>query len=457
MQQTSQYAKALPAILAEMEKEREEDETQQPDQDGQGDGEKVVYVYPLEGGGVVFTQTPIDEEPQTLIVNTQEPETDIRPPQRKDPPYFLHFLLLLLLFVGLESADAMLTDLFSPTATITIIPQQKAITTAATFPIGTGKNDVQGRVLPALTLSQSLTVRASGKGHQGAKNATGTLTFYNGSFQSVTVSSGTVFIGRDGMQIATTQDAMIPAADSSTNPPTFGQAPVSAQAVRKGISGNIKAYDINGSCCAASVIIKNLAPFANGQDARDFTYVTKGDIQKANETLTPHLLQSEQGALSAQLQPGETLTTPTCTPSVFSNHHPGDEAASVQVTVSETCKAVAYDRQSLQAAALQLVLGRLTNLNAQYQLIGAIQITIRSVTMQQGSAALTATIHGVWVYQLNEERIKNLVAGKPRLQAIQLLLRLPGVQRISIAGISDNQALPDDTTHIHLLIIYAAF
>src|SRR5947209_6206920 len=230
--QSSKYARQVPAILAEMEQERERDD-KQPDQ-GEQVPEKVVYIYPLEGGGVVFTETPIDEPAAPNVVSA-EPETDQRPITRKDPPYFLHFLLLLLLFVGLDSAGTMLTAFFTPTATITIIPQQQALTTSATFPIGPG--DVTGRVLPALTLSQSQTVQATGRGHQDARSATGTLTFYNGQLQSVTIPTGSIFTGGNGVQIVTDETATIPATDPITNPPTFGQIPVSAHVIQPGPSG----------------------------------------------------------------------------------------------------------------------------------------------------------------------------------------------------------------------------
>lgn len=461
--QTSQYAQAVPLILADMEQGREEDEQRNAPPDPTPQPQRM-HVYPAideEGNvGLLVTKTPLppqEQEQEPHIVESGEFEIDRRPTTQKDPPHFWHVLLLLLLFVGLDSADTLVTALFSPTVTITILPQQAAITTNATFPIGAGRNAVQGRMLPVLTLSQSLSLAATGKGHQDARTATGTLTFYNGQFQSVTVSSGTVFTGRDSVRITITQDAVIPAADPSTNPPAFGQVTVSVQAAQPGAGGNIPAFDLSGSCCATSVIVKNLAPFANGQDARDFTYVTRQDIQQANEMLTPHLVQSERGALNAQLQPGETLTTPTCTPSSFSDHRPGDEVASVQVTVSETCRAVAYSQQSLQAAALQLIHARLTHLGTQYRRVGALQITVHSVAMQNGSATIAAAVHGVWVYQIDEEQIKALVAGKPRLQAIRLLQKLSGIQRVSIAGIADNQVLPDDTTHIRLLLIYAVF
>src|SRR5438445_2189203 len=76
--QSCKYARQVPAILAEMEQERERDD-KQPDQ-GEQVPEKVVYIYPLEGGGVVFTETPIDEdEPAAPTVVSAGPETDQRP------------------------------------------------------------------------------------------------------------------------------------------------------------------------------------------------------------------------------------------------------------------------------------------------------------------------------------------------------------------------------------------
>lgn len=445
--QSSKYARQVPTILAETEQERERDD-KQPDQDEQ-EPEKVVYIYPLEGGGVVFTETPIEEdESAPRIVESGEPETDQRPIQRKDPPYFLHFVLLLLLFICLDSADTTLTALFTPTATITVIPQQQALTTSATFPIGTGPGDVTGRVLPVLTLSQSQTEQATGRGRQDARPASGTLTFYNGSFSSQTIEAGTVYTGSDGVQVATDQTVTVPAAIPG-NPPQFGQAFVSAHAIQTGANGNIQAGDI--SVTTSTLQVKN-SQFQNGQDARDFTYVTKSDLQQAIYALTSQVQLSEQGALSGQLQQGEALSILPCKPSAISNHQSGEEARSVTVTVSARCRGVAYEENSLQRAALQLVHSRLTHLNTHYQLIGAIQITQRATTLQNGSATLTASLHGVWVYQMNKAQIKTLVAGKPRLAAIQLLSKLPGVQKVSIAGISENSPLPDDLSHIHLLI-----
>lgn len=458
--QTSPYASAVPAILAEMEQSREADDREhrpdQQDEPGSGAVEKM-FVYRTDAGGWLISPTKIQEgeqdlpleedQPQPPIVDSQEPEADTRPTRRRQPPYFLHFLLMLFIFIGLDNLDTVFAQ-FAPTASVTITPIVKTITKDATFPIGTGPGDVQGRVLPALTLSQSQTVAATGKRHQDATRAGGNLLVFNGSFAPQTIDAGTVYTGRDGVQVATDQTITIAAA----NPPYVGQATVSATAIHAGAHGNIQAGDI--SITTATLQVRN-SQFSGGQDARDFTFVTTGDIQQATHALIPLLLQSERGALGGQLQAGEDLTTPTCTPGVLSSNHPGDEAASAQVTVSETCRAIAYSQQSLQTAA-QLVRARLTRPDTSYQLVGTIQITVRSVSIQDGNPTLTATLRGVGVYQINESQVKTLVAGKPRLTAIQLLQQLPGVQTASITGISDNQRLPTDAAHIHLSIFYLA-
>jgi Baseplate J-like protein len=459
--QTSPYTRAVPAILAEMEQSREADDREhQPDRQdkpGSGAAEKL-FVYRTDTGGWLISPTKIQKGEQDLslehdqpyppIIDSQQPEADQRPTTRRQPPYFLHFLLILFIFMGLDNLDAVLAQ-FAPTASVTITLAVKTITTNATFPIGTGPGDVQGRVLPALTLSQSQTVAATGKGHQDATRAGGNLLFFNGSFAPQTIDAGTVYTGRDGVQVATDHTITIAAA----NPPYVGQATVGATAIHAGAQGNIQAGDI--SMTTATLQVSN-SQFSGGKSARDFTFVTEGDIQQATHATIPLLLQSEQGALTGQLQTGEDLTTPTCTPSVLSSKHPGDEAASAQVTASETCRAIAYSQQSLQAVAAQLVRGRLTHPDRGYQLVGTIQITVRSVSLQNGNPTLTATLHGVGVYQISESQVKTLVAGKPRLIAIELLQKLPGVRTASISGIADNQRLPSDAAHIYLSILYLA-
>src|SRR5260370_30983165 len=125
-------------------------------------------------------------------------------------------------------------------------------------------------------------------------------------------------------------------------PPVFGKVTVSAHVTTTGAQGNIAAYDINQTCCATSILVKNTAPFSGGQDARDFQTVTKQDIANAAASLKTTLAQSMQGALTGQVKTGEALITPPCTPKARPDHQIGDEATQIKVTLSETCSGVAY-------------------------------------------------------------------------------------------------------------------
>jgi len=411
--------------------------------------QETIHVYPVEGGGILFSKVPLDQE-EPATIDSQEPDTKIPATNHlaapgKDPFYFPYFLLILCFFLLFDVAGSTLTTMFTPIVTITITPQVQTITTTKTFPLGT--NGVRGRVLPILTVSQSQTVNATGKGHQNARRATGTVTFYNGLFTAQDVPGGTVFTGSDGVQVVTSTSVTIPAA----NPPQFAEGSVLAYAVKAGRTGNIAAGDID-TTISNSVLVKN-SQFDGGRDARDFISVTKGDIQGSVSSLTPTLLSSERAALSTQLTEGEELVNPHCSPTVTSSHRPGDEAAAVQVTVSASCTALAYNQQALQKAATQ----QLTTIEKGYHLAGAIHVTILNAQIadpQRGGATLTVSIRGVWVYTINQSQVTALVRGKPRLDALRLVSVLPGVQSVSITGVNDNNQLPDDVTHIHLAIFF---
>lgn len=449
--QASPYASAVPAILAEMENQREEGENPPPP-NTEEEPEKIVYVYPLEGGGVVFTDTPIEEDqqqPQAPVVDAQEPKTDMRLTPRREPAYFLHFLLILLVFVGLDSLDAVFAS-FAPTVIITLTPVVKTVSTTATVSVGAGA-DIKGRILPPLTLSQEQTISATGRGHQDAQPATGTLIYFNGLFAPRTVDAGTVYAGADGVEVATDATVTIPAATPG-NPPQFGQATIMAHAIHAGASGNIRAGDI---AVTGSALQVGNGPFQGGQDARDFTTVTRADIDRPAAMLKAQVAQSMQAALGQQLAPGEQLQKAPCAPAAAADPAIGQEASHVQVTVSETCSGFAYNSEQLTARGARLLdLQADRTLGSGYARSGDIAVSVTKAATKGQTAVLTFTCQGTWIYQINEARIQALVSGMPRLAALRLLRRFPGIARASIGGIADNQELPNDVTHIHMLILF---
>ena len=123
---------------------------------------------------------------------------------------------------------------------------------------------------------------------------------------------------------------------------------------------------------------------------------------------------------------------------------------------------MAYDVQQLHARATQLLSTQATQrFGTGYLLSGDVQVSVTRATATPTTAGvvLAFTCAGTYAYTLNgqaQQRIKTLLAGKPRLTALRLLLQQTGIHTASITGIPDNQPLPDDLTHIHLLIVLTA-
>src|SRR5207249_3035855 len=103
-----------------------------------------------------------------------------------------------------------------------------------------------------------------------------------------------------------------------------------------------------------SVKVVNTTDFTGGTNARDYNVVTQQDIDNGVTPLTQSLYNQEQKVLHTGLSPDATLLPLPCSSTVTTNHHAGDEAASVTIHVSETCSALAYSQNSLQEKARQL-------------------------------------------------------------------------------------------------------
>jgi hypothetical protein len=333
------------------------------------------------------------------------------------------------------------------TVTVTLAARSQQVSLQGTLQLG--------RVLNPITISQSATTQATGRGHQDAAQARGYITFYNGQLNSVFIPAGTILTGNSGEQIVTDADANIPAA----NLPQVGQATVSAHAVNAGSSGNISAYDINQGCCATAIKAVNQTSFSGGQDERNFQTVAKTDISNAAAPLQADLAASLQGALQGQLKQDEQLQRLPCSPTVTPDHHIGQEATNVKVTVSETCSGIAYNDQELTRKVTQLLNRQAeTKLGAGYSILENPHITVTSATTAK-QVMLSFTSVSTWIYALSsaeQKNIKKIIAGKTKEQAMQLLNSLPGIEGASLrlSGSGDDTKLPRDILHIHLLVIY---
>src|SRR6266567_715313 len=236
------------------------------------------------------------EEDRVTFVRRQEQVVDSTPGQAPR-------LAFPTVFMGAHAAIAFLSIAFA--AYLMLMPASATVYALA------DKLPTLARVhpLPAISMSRSQSVPTTGRSHMPATQAKGLVTFYNSLTSQQVIDAGTLLVGSDGQEIVTDQDASIPAG----NLVVYGHVSVWAHALTYGSLGNIKAGDIYGACCRAFIQAVN-AEFTSGTNARDYTTVTKSDIDTAASGLTAQLQQSLQARLSALLSPGDTLIKPvSCT------------------------------------------------------------------------------------------------------------------------------------------------
>ncbi|HYU71572.1 MAG TPA: hypothetical protein VEL31_02735 [Ktedonobacteraceae bacterium] len=426
-----------------------------PISDGQATRFIDVHIYDVgpEGDEPPTVESQLAAEPAAPQEDTQEPPKPVQPSHRSLSirPLVVVGLALCLLLAGIVSMVS-LVPMLAPTATVTIVPISKQITTNSVITIVAGQTptaeQIAGRALPAVTMSQQQTVPTTGKVHQDARAAHGFLTFYNAATYSQVIPAGTMVTGTDGGEIITDQDAIIPAASY----PTFGQSTVAAHAVVTGPAGNIAGGDIYGPCCRLNVSAVN-GPFTGGKLARDYRTVTAQDIRTVATSLDKGVVQSVQAALQTQVHTDETLITPlACQQHITPDHQPGEEARQVQITVSETCTGMTYTTQAYQS--------RLTQIMDQqagdgYFSLGEIQSSITQATVQDHHRTqLHVSMAQDYAYHISQEqqqRLKILIAGKEKAQAISLLLHVPGIQSVSVSSAT----IPMDIQHIRVIVVYA--
>ncbi len=363
------------------------------------------------------------------------------------------------LLVAVASGTVTFLTMFAPSATVTIIPVSTRIATTRTVTIVSGNADaaqqqIPGRLLETITLSQTKTVPATGTGHEPAQAAQGFITFYNALPATQTIPAGELLTGAERVEVVTLQDAVIPAGTLATN----GQVTVAAQAVNVGPQGNIAANDIYGKCCRDDVFVSN-GPFRGGQNTRSYHMVTQQDINSAVLTPKTSLDQSVQAALSQQVQPDETLVAPVlCRSRVAPDHQAGSEATQVSVTVSETCTGQVYTTSALHALLMQTITQQAAReLGKSYSLVGDFQTSISQATIntRQGTAILQVKAISAWVYQFSQaqqQQIKLAIRGKSKQEATSLLLHMPGVESVSIST-RNGDAISRDVGRIHLNLV----
>lgn len=377
---------------------------------------------------LAFTDDGLDEDHDAIFLKAVA-EIDTQPLSSAPQEVYWPMVFLLVLFFCSYVGGTIIALLTYPTVTITVVPVTKRVVLTTPLALAT-------RALVPVTLTKSLTTDTTGKGHQDARAARGILTFYNGLFSAQRLPGGTVFTGADGIQVATDAAMTIPAG----NPPSYGQASIQAHALHTGSAGNIAAGDINATV-SSSVLVKN-GPFSGGQDARDFPAVAQADLDHLTSTLEGVLNQQMPQAFV--LRPGEAVQLAVCAFKSMLNHTVGDEAQTITLRVTETCKGVAYNNDQLSQQATTLFLQQ-TSPGPNYELIGEVKAQLVSMT------PVTVSCRGLWAYNPSpdyKQFLAQQIAGDNPQQAKKYLLQTGFLTQALVP-----EQLPRDPAHIHFKVL----
>ena len=343
-------------------------------------------------------------------------------------------------------------------AVVTITPRSQLLTEifaiqGVTRSPNSANRQVQATQLTYTTPPSTKTVNATGHNQMPATNATGSLTFFNGSTSVQVVLADIVFNVNGGVQIENTVKAVIPAG----NPPnSFGSVTVPARAVTSGSRGNIPAYTLKGvGCCGSPISVSNTAAFHGGQDPQNYTFVQQSDVDNAASALRTQAMTG----FNSQKKAGQQLVAePSCNTKTTASPPVGAKANSVTVTVTATCSGEVYDLAGADKLAAHLLAQKAaTNPGAGYALTDNIVTHAPQITSveQSGTIDLVIKTQGVWVYQFSaaaKTHLAQVIAGKSKEAALALLLQLAGVAQASISIANNGTTLPTDPTQISFTV-----
>ena len=403
--------------------------------------------------------TPIEYKTDSEVVLTPAVEEGgMKPPTAKGEgkKRWRWFALIALIILVVGGSAGYLTYYLHTTlpasaATVTITPTSQHLTstytiTAVTKNPNAAQLQIGARQLSS-TMTKSVTVKATGQGHQDATYATGSLTF---SDLSGPLPAGWYkMAGTSGVAIQFRIPASIPAGVHLT---------VESQATDAGASGNIPAYDIDGQYTVDNVAfyVQNTEAFSGGQDASDYTYVQANDIGVPTAAFINQLTTDTQNAFKKQVQTQEQLAgNIQVTSKISTDHQANDKASDVTVNVTVIAKGEAYKPSDAQSLAMNtLKSDALTKLGSSYTLVGttiAAPPTIQS-SGNDGTITMTVKTEGIWVYHFSDAQLSSMaktIAGKTQNDALAILSKEPGVRKVGVATSGSwGTALPTAPTNI---------
>lgn len=367
-----------------------------------------------------------DRRPKKKVIDFSKIKAFITGPGKGKKIAIIIGILLLLGVGGVYGASRIIPEAVV-TLEISSIPVEYEGTITAD--IGEDGIDEDGLVIPAkieeVDKNGSDSTATTGTESRGEK-ATGTVLVFNKYIEEeIVLNAGTII--RNGSLNFVLQNSVVLDPVTLENPATMGESDITAQEIgseynlSSGTQFSVADYDIG------NVYATNTESFGGGT-SEDYRVVTASDINNVVEGIQETIEDEAEGDLERE---GENSRWELVSDSIehelaedpTSSAPVGAEADNIDVSIELESKGIYYDKNKLDELVGDLLLEDFDGQIEEIEISDNVDqtITVDSYDMDEGTVTLSVSVSGYVMPQLDEDKIKEELAGKSWTDGIKYL------------------------------------
>ncbi|HVT00892.1 MAG TPA: baseplate J/gp47 family protein [Patescibacteria group bacterium] len=276
------------------------------------------------------------------------------------------------------------------------------------------------------------TVNATGTKETGDE-AKGEVTLYNKTEDKKTFSKGTIVVGPNSLEFATTDDITI--ASTSSFSTTLSNGDVKIQASKFGKEYNLPSssnFTVKGYS-SSDFIGKNSSAITGGTK-KETTVVSKKDLATLLTSVTDNLEKDAINKATSSLGSSDNILPKALGSEVTDDNYSkkeGDEAGSVSVDATIKYTLGKYSKDEIQKVIDSMSSGEIPGTYVINQ--GESKVDITDIQIgKDDSASAKLSVNAVYVPKIDTGALAQNVAGKSQNSVIDQIRSIPGVTDVTI-------------------------
>ncbi len=406
---------------------------------------------PMKQTAARSLERPAEKPEQSSYLKSQQKflSTNPKPKRSLRPSFSKIFVITMVVLVMVVFGLAVLL----PQATITVYARSEPISRDTEISIDKSATAVDSSklLIPAVPVSQEVTQTknfpTTGTKQIGT-NATGSVTIYNFTKNTLTLKAATTTLVANGKKFVFVKDAtnIRPTARIGTGTdeaidPTSLTPPVPVTAVDIGADSNLPAgtkFAIQNAALGntQNVIAANDLAFTGGT-SHSVQVMSQQDMDKAIASLTNSISVQAQSDLNSQNSSGDLQLLPQAvTQQVLAktaNKNVGDQTDNFDMTMIAKVSGLAFHQSDAKNLILQQIQSVLSS--DKYLLPDAAQklnATFKSIDLTKGVGVLSVHFETTAAYKVSENDMTKQLAGKTATQIKEILLAKPEIDRVDV-------------------------